>query len=390
MTRLVKIGLATAVLGTALSAGAARADQVFNDDVIITFSLCVGNDCVNGETFGFDTIKLKENNTRIKFDDTSTSASFPNNDWQLTANDSTNGGANKFSIDDITNSRTPFTIEASAPANSLYVDDGGRVGFGTSTPVVELHVVNGDSPTLRLEQNGSSGFQAQTWDVAGNETNFFVRDATNGSLLPFKIRPSAPTNSLYVDTDGDIGIGTASLGTLNDGSQAAVHVRRSDGDSSVLIEETSGTQGGRDQLELRNNGNANLVLNNTGFGAVWRFSAGARLNLSHNGGANIFQFEDNGDLVIAGEITTTGSCSGGCDLVFDENYDLPSIEEHAAEMWANKHLPAIGPTPEQGQYNLTDKMTRMLNELEKAHIYIEQLHARLEKLEAGNGTPDNR
>lgn len=185
-------------------------DQVIIDDLIVQGSICAGLDCNNGESFGFDTLRLKENNLRIKFQDTSNSASFPTNDWQITANDSGNGGANKFSIDDIDGGRTPFTIEASAPSHSLYVDDGGRIGLGTSTPVVELHVVNGDSPTIRLEQDGSSGFTAQTWDVAGNETNYFVRDATNGSRLPFKIRPSAPTNSIFVDTDGDIGLGDAS------------------------------------------------------------------------------------------------------------------------------------------------------------------------------------
>ncbi len=154
---------------------------------------------MNGENFGFDTIKVKENNLRIKFEDTSNSASFPTNDWQLTANDSSNGGAEKFSIDDISGGRTPFTIEASAPSHSLYVDDAGRIGLGTSTPVVEVHVVDGDTPTLRLEQDGSSGFTQQTWDVAGNETNFFIRDVTNGSKLPFRIRPNAPGDSLFVD-----------------------------------------------------------------------------------------------------------------------------------------------------------------------------------------------
>jgi hypothetical protein len=46
-------------------------DFVINDDMIIIGSLCVGFDCVNGEVFSFDTIRLKENNLRIKFDDTS-------------------------------------------------------------------------------------------------------------------------------------------------------------------------------------------------------------------------------------------------------------------------------------------------------------------------------
>ncbi len=113
-----------------------RRDQVINDDLIVDGSACVGSDCVNGESFGFDTLRLKENNLRIKFQDTSNSASFPSTDWQITANDSANGGANKFSIDDIDAGRTPFTIEASAPSHSLYVDDAGRIGLGTSTPVV--------------------------------------------------------------------------------------------------------------------------------------------------------------------------------------------------------------------------------------------------------------
>ena len=76
-------------------------DVVTADDAIIQGSACIGLDCVNNESFGFDTIRLKENNTRIKFEDTSTGA-FPSTDWQLTANDSASGGANKFSIEDIT------------------------------------------------------------------------------------------------------------------------------------------------------------------------------------------------------------------------------------------------------------------------------------------------
>ena len=103
-------------------------DQQILDDLIVQGSACVGLDCNNGESFGFDTIKLKENNVRIKFDDTSSTASFPSNDWQLTANDSSNGGQNKFSIDDVTGGRTPFTIEAGSPSHALYVDSGGRVG----------------------------------------------------------------------------------------------------------------------------------------------------------------------------------------------------------------------------------------------------------------------
>lgn len=206
----------------------AWADILHSDDVIIDGSLCVGFDCVNGESFGFDTIRLKENNLRIRAQDTSNSSSFPSNDWQITFNDSSNGGANKFSIDDIDSGKTPFTIEAGAPSHSLYVDDAGRLGLGTSTPVVDVHTRSGNTPTLRLEQDGSSGFTPQTWDVAGNEANFFIRDVTNGSTLPFRIRPGAPSSSIDVAADGDVGIGTSSPG-------ARLHIDSKTGESALLV-----------------------------------------------------------------------------------------------------------------------------------------------------------
>jgi len=60
-----------------------------------------------------------------------------------------------------------------------------------------------DTPGLRLFQTGG-GFGSQTWDVAGNETNFFVRDMTNGIHLPFRIRPGAPTSSIDIAATGEV------------------------------------------------------------------------------------------------------------------------------------------------------------------------------------------
>ncbi len=59
---------------------------------------------------------------------------FPTGDWQLTANDSASGGADKFSIEDITNSKVPFTVTGNAASNSIFVDATGRVGFRTRHP----------------------------------------------------------------------------------------------------------------------------------------------------------------------------------------------------------------------------------------------------------------
>jgi hypothetical protein len=301
-------------LPDALTAELHLKDQVIPDDLIVQGSLCVGFDCVNNESFGFDTIRLKENNTRIKFEDTST-GTFPSTDWQLTANDSASGGQNKFSIEDITGARVPFTIEGGSTTNSIYVDSTGRVGFRTSTPVLDLHVNTSNTPGIRLEQNNSGGFTAQTWDIAGNEANFFVRDVTGGSRLSLRVRPGAPTSSLDIAADGDVGIGTGS-------PDASLHVRRTDATSKLLVEEASGTTANRNMFELKNNGNVLFFMTNTATSDQWQFSgftnafqisrpAGTgTFNVrtdgtifSQFGGSTILNLATDGNLTIAGTLT---------------------------------------------------------------------------------------
>ena len=71
-----------------------------------------------------------------------------------------------------------------------------------------------------------------------------------------------------------------------------------------------------------------------------------------------------------------------CDGVFSPDFEVESIEEHAARMWGNSFLPAVGPTAPGAPFNVPEKVGGILNELEKAHIYIEQLHQRNDELEA--------
>jgi hypothetical protein len=248
----------------------AMPDQVIPDDLIVQGSACIGLDCVNNESFGFDTIRLKENNTRIKFDDTSTSAGFPANDWQLTANDSASGGSSKFSIEDVTGSKVPFTITAGAATNSIFVDSTGRLGLRTSTPVLDLHVNTSNTPAIRLEQNNSGGFTAQTWDVAGNEANFFVRDVTGGSRLSFRIRPGAPTSSIDINASGFVGVGTAS-------PTQQLHVLKGQNTNTIVLvaNTTSGTAAQSDFRAQNDTGNlGQLGIYSSGTTAYGALAAG--------------------------------------------------------------------------------------------------------------------
>ena len=108
---------------------AAPSDTFLTDDLIVYGSECIGQDCVNGENFSFDTLRLKENNLRIHFFDTSNSGSFPSTDWRITINDTFNGGDNYFSIDN-----------ATANTSLLRIMADGNVGIGTTSPSERLHV----------------------------------------------------------------------------------------------------------------------------------------------------------------------------------------------------------------------------------------------------------
>lgn len=181
------------------------ANPFYSDDVSAQGGVCAGADCTSAETYSFSPIKMKANNTRIKFEDTSTSAGFASTDWQLTANDSASGGANKFVVEDLTAGTDPLVVEGATPNNALYLDSTGRVGLRTSTPARDLTISVPVSAGIRMEQSASP-FQA--WDIVANNNNFYVRDV-NHEQDPFIIKTSAPYYSLVIDSTGRIGLGVS-------------------------------------------------------------------------------------------------------------------------------------------------------------------------------------
>ena len=381
------------VIGVTAAFGmnSAQADQVFLDDLIVDGSACVGQDCVNGESFGFDTIRLKENNLRIRFVDTSTTASFPSVDWQLTANDSANGGANKFSIDEIDSARTPFSIIAGAPSHSLYVNSSGNIGVGTSTPIVQVHVKDGNTPTTRLEQDGSSGFTPQTWDVAGNETNFFIRDATNGSTLPFRIRPGAPSSAIDIAASGNVGIGT-------DSPSYPLHVQRSSSSATLLMVEDNGTSAKREMLRIENTGDWKLSFRDTTDNVEWRVATGLFGTVS-----DTFTIGEttNGDpefaLEPSGNLTITGALTQNSDVNSKENFTelsrldvLTLINQMPVTRWNYKFdddsVSHVGPMAQDFyaafQLGATEKKISPLDVASVGLVGVQQLSRQLKEKDA--------
>jgi hypothetical protein len=176
-------------------------DLVVVGDLIAQGGACIG-DCT--ESVNYENLILKDEVVGLLFDDVDGSG----RDWSI----ETNGisGPNRFSIwDHGSVKREVLTLSADAPESSLYIRSNGNLGLGTETPSQDVHVISTNSPAIRLEQVLGGGLSARSWDVLGNEVGFSIRDVTNSSAVPFRIRAGAPASSLEVSSSGNIGIGTA-------------------------------------------------------------------------------------------------------------------------------------------------------------------------------------
>ena len=185
----------TAALGTSAS----MADQVFLDDIIIDGSLCVGMDCVNGEEFNFATILLQENNLRLFFNDTSSSGSFPSNDWEIIANESSNGGESFLGFAD----RGSGQASTSGEGHCVGGDNNGLVcGYvaapgGSCEGTCNGGIFNGipcfPGPGQCTDNGG-------TCDGAGV--------CTPPGAIIFKIEAGAGVDSLVIDSGGVVNLGS--------------------------------------------------------------------------------------------------------------------------------------------------------------------------------------
>jgi hypothetical protein len=314
-----------------------------------------------------------------------------------------------------------LSISLAGQDTTLTITSEGNVGIGITNPTSKLHVggavqfdkvgpagrlilhsVNRNDPGrwgIRFTNNGLGTFEgddtndinfsfmsgwgkARTYDailhIHGKAANSWgtrltlTHDGTDGIIS------TDAGNILLSPGDGSARVGIGTLSPIDkleveggpmtiDGADglSALRFRQADDMKwTFLTAEWLGTH----DLRLRNETSGNDVMtfdtetNNVGIGTT----------------------TPGGTLDVNGTIYQRGT-ELHADYVFEPDYQLESIDDHSKFMWTNKHLKAIpkARTDDQGReiVEVGSHSKGIVEELEKAHIYIDQLHIRMKMLE---------
>ncbi len=250
--------------------------------------------------------------------------------------------------------------------NNIYYNMGG-VGVHSALPWFYYFEDDVTDYWYRTGVEGGSFFieydNDQTGDFSANTAKRLFID-NNGNV---GIGTTVPISAFHVDGDVDI---TSNhhlyLHQPNDATTGIIWKNRSYAKMSAAI------------LPVDTNSSARQGIGFfTGDDADSTTDAQLRMIIRRNGYIGIGTTSPQGVLDVNGSIYQRGGVLHA-DYVFESNYQLETIEEHADYMWINKHLAGIpGITHDENGLEIIEVGSYrrgIVEELEKAHIYIDQLN----------------
>jgi len=301
------------------------------------------------------------------------------------------------------------STESAFAAQVMGISKEGDVGIGTTSPDARLHVAKSNSsgiewvgwlhnPYAASDMGGTgTGLKLKTY-TAGIHPNKWTGIASESQSSPTygkrvdqvfytveNADVAAPTEKMRITGPGRVGIGTNAPSYALDilGGQDSTVRTYGPGNPGFWAVSSDSSM----TTVFRSHGGVNLgligTISNHGF-AIYANNVN-RMHFDTSGNVGIGTTTPQGKLDVNGSIYQRGSVLHA-DYVFEPDYELESIDEHAAFMWEKKHLQAIPArrVDAEGQeiIEVGAHQRGIVEELEKAHIYIEQLHRRLDDVES--------
>ncbi len=392
-------------------------DTVIPDDLVVQGHACIGAACEDGDVSapGSPVLRLKEgiaSPLQIRFHNPDCCHPSVRN-WSIQAGDFV-AGHGDFTIRDVEflPTTTPFRIGGGAPDNALTIFPvNGRIGVGTLTPAVRLHVLeNLDATSMLMIENPNSGVNAVSVlraQANGATVNFqahgsgrtlarfgqvlggwaeFLQVTGNGlavgtlSTTPLILGTNS-TNRLQIQPTGEVGIGTANPGAKLEVSGG--EVRFPAGAGAAGFTHFNFAPDGKNYIR-----GTTIIADNAGSVGVGTNAPASKLHVS------------GGDVrVTGGSFIDDGVTLNAPDYVFESEYELMPLAELQAFIAREKHLPNVPSAREvkaQG-VNLGQFQMRLLEKIEELTLYTlaqqsdlaalkgenTELRARLEALEQG-------
>ncbi len=241
----------------------------------------------------------------------------------------------------------------------FFINNAGNVGIGTSTPGGKLVVSeNGSALTIG---SGSIGFNrnyvngniynsnSTAWQINGNNDGFAIQGFNGAINQPFKIL-----------NDGKIGIGTPTPDEdLTVKGVTKIYPNKTGDARSFIVSSTFSNHSFLDNnypvVLATGGGNQPLILD------------AARVGIGTNDPKN--KLSVNGT-IWATEIKV--SLTDGADWVFEDDYELRTLESVEQFIKQNKHLPEIPSAEEfrENDLNVAEMDNKLLQKIEELTLYL--------------------
>ncbi len=305
-----------------------------------------------------DTVAIKTTAPTIWFNDTQDDSCGSDADWWIIADGGSSTGStnNSWVLNGVAEtasgscgSAVPIIAlnhdglnGATSAINSLVVDtdgdihwaqgalnfDKGESGLSIGTAITGAEIVaSADDPEIRLRDEAFSDYMFTSYDTFWYNIGY---SSTNIARINF----SAPLESLVLDGQGNLGIGTGT----SIFPAASLEVRRSDGTAAILVDEQSVTSETRNLFTLQNKGLTKFIINNLD-GAEWAFAnKGTSFRISRQG-SGVVEMEvfNNGDVTIQGALTQNSDVNVKTNIQpVDQRTVLERITEMPISQWQYK------------------------------------------------------